>query len=116
MSAAKSPADDNPAATAAEVGAPRRGALAGLRRLLQRSGPRPGWRWAHALYRVALAGAGLTALIAGVRLPLADYYRAIGADPETQAWWRLCGPCQVPLASRQPGEHWAAMAPVFHVD
>ncbi len=41
---------------------------------------------------------------------------AIAADADTQAWWRLCGPCQVPLASRQPGEHWAAMASVFHVD
>jgi len=41
---------------------------------------------------------------------------AIAADPETQRWWRVCGPCQVPLASRQPGEHWAPMPSVFHVD
>lgn len=41
---------------------------------------------------------------------------AIAADPETQRWWRLCGPCQVPLASRAPDEHWAAMSLVFHMD
>lgn len=41
---------------------------------------------------------------------------AIAADPETQRWWRLCGPCQAPLASRRPGEHWASMVSVFHVD
>jgi L-rhamnose mutarotase len=41
---------------------------------------------------------------------------AIAADPETKRWWSICGPCQVPLASRQPGEHWAAMAQVFHFD
>ena len=41
---------------------------------------------------------------------------AIAADPETQRWWQLCGPCQQPLASRAPGEHWAFMEPVFHTD
>lgn len=41
---------------------------------------------------------------------------AIAADPETQRWWRVCGPCQVPLMSRQPGEHWASMEQVFHLD
>jgi hypothetical protein len=83
MSPAKSPAGaDSTGATAGEGGAPRRGALGWLQRLLHRSRPRPGWRWAHALYRVALAGAGLTALAAGVRLPLGDYYRAIGAYDE----------------------------------
>ena len=40
----------------------------------------------------------------------------IAADPETQRWWKLCGPCQVPLASRAAGEHWAFMEPVFHTD
>ena len=24
----------------------------------------------------------------------------MAADPKTQAWWKLCGPCQVPLATR----------------
>jgi len=41
---------------------------------------------------------------------------AIAADPETQRWWGVCGPCRVPLASRQPGEHWAPMSSVFHLD
>jgi L-rhamnose mutarotase len=41
---------------------------------------------------------------------------AIAADAQTRRWWRLCGPCQRPLASRQPGEHWAPMELVFHVD
>jgi L-rhamnose mutarotase len=41
---------------------------------------------------------------------------AIAADPETQRWWQVCGPCQRPLESRQPGEHWASMVSVFHVD
>jgi len=41
---------------------------------------------------------------------------AIAADPETRRWWTFCGPCQVPLDSRAPGEHWAMMEEVFHVD
>ena len=40
----------------------------------------------------------------------------IAADPETQRWWTFCSPCQVPLASRAEGEHWAMMEPVFHMD
>lgn len=42
--------------------------------------------------------------------------KAIAADQETQRWWTFCGPCQVPLASRAEGEHWAMMEPVFHMD
>jgi L-rhamnose mutarotase len=41
---------------------------------------------------------------------------AIASDPDTQRWWALCGPCQTPLESRRPGEHWAAMESVFHID
>jgi L-rhamnose mutarotase len=40
----------------------------------------------------------------------------IAADPETQRWWAFCGPCQLPLTSRAPGEHWAMMDCVFHMD
>lgn len=40
----------------------------------------------------------------------------IAADPETRHWWTFCSPCQVPLASRAPDEHWAMMECVFHVD
>jgi len=41
---------------------------------------------------------------------------AIKADPESQRWWTFTDPCQRPLDSRAPGEHWAAMEEVFHVD
>ena len=41
---------------------------------------------------------------------------AMAADPETQRWWTLCSPCQMPLTSRAHGEHWAFMEPVFHTD
>jgi L-rhamnose mutarotase len=41
---------------------------------------------------------------------------AIASDPATQRWWRLTDPCQIPLDSRAPGEHWAAMREVFHMD
>jgi len=41
---------------------------------------------------------------------------AIAADPETQRWWTFTDPCQRPLESRAPGEHWAMMEEVFHVD
>ncbi|OPZ95406.1 MAG: L-fucose mutarotase [Bacteroidetes bacterium ADurb.Bin416] len=40
----------------------------------------------------------------------------MSADPETQRWWAVCKPCQEPLETRQPGEWWADMAEVFHVD
>ncbi|NLF72735.1 MAG: L-rhamnose mutarotase [Candidatus Anammoximicrobium sp.] len=40
----------------------------------------------------------------------------MAADPETQRWWELCRPCQEPLAGRQPGEWWADMEEVFHLD
>ena len=47
---------------------------------------------------------------------LAADMAAIAADAETQRWWTFTDPCQRPLASRAPGEHWAAMEEVFHVD
>lgn len=40
----------------------------------------------------------------------------IAADPVTQDWWRLCGPCQDPLESRADDEWWAMMEEVFHTD
>jgi L-rhamnose mutarotase len=40
----------------------------------------------------------------------------MAADPETQEWWKLCGPCQRRLDTRQPGEWWAAMEELFHAD
>jgi L-rhamnose mutarotase len=40
----------------------------------------------------------------------------MAADPTTQAWWRLCEPCQEPLPDRAPGEWWASAEEVFHHD
>ncbi len=40
----------------------------------------------------------------------------MAADPTTQEWWKLCQPCQEPLASRAPGEWWANMDELFHAD
>jgi len=41
---------------------------------------------------------------------------AIATDPATQDWWKICGPMQQPLDSRKPGEWWAIMEEVFHLD
>jgi L-rhamnose mutarotase len=40
----------------------------------------------------------------------------MAADPATQKWWAVCQPCHEPLADRTPGEWWAAMDEVFHLD
>jgi len=40
----------------------------------------------------------------------------VALDPETRRWWSFCEPCQHPLASRRPGEHWAMMENVFHME
>lgn len=40
----------------------------------------------------------------------------MAADPVTQEWWKVCGPCQNPLETREKGEWWAAMEEVFHHD
>ena len=40
----------------------------------------------------------------------------MAADPATQSWWALCGPCQQPFPTRADGEWWATMEEVFHHD
>lgn len=40
----------------------------------------------------------------------------MAADPTTQEWWAVCMPCQRPLETRKPGEWWADMEEVFHMD
>jgi L-rhamnose mutarotase len=40
----------------------------------------------------------------------------MAADPNTQRWWKLTDPCQEPLETRKPGEHWASMEEFFHTD
>jgi L-rhamnose mutarotase len=41
---------------------------------------------------------------------------AVAADPETQRWWKLTDPCQQPVESAAPGQWWAPMTEVFHLD
>jgi L-rhamnose mutarotase len=41
---------------------------------------------------------------------------AMAADPNTQAWWKICMPMQSPLPTRKDGEWWASMEEVFHTD
>ncbi len=40
----------------------------------------------------------------------------MAADPKTQEWWAVMKPMQDPLPTRAPGEWWAAMEEVFHLD
>ena len=40
----------------------------------------------------------------------------MAADPRTQEWWALMKPMQKPLENRAPGEWWAEMDEVFHID
>ena len=38
------------------------------------------------------------------------------ADPKTQEWWAINGPCQEPFESRAKGEWWAGMEEIIHLD
>ncbi|HVA90109.1 MAG TPA: L-rhamnose mutarotase [Chloroflexota bacterium] len=40
----------------------------------------------------------------------------MAADPRTREWWSMTDPMQVPVEEAQPGEWWAALKEVFHVD
>lgn len=40
----------------------------------------------------------------------------MAADPKTQEWWSVMQPMQDPLPSRRPGEWWASMEEVFHLE
>jgi L-rhamnose mutarotase len=40
----------------------------------------------------------------------------MAADPKTLEWWAVMDPMQEPLPTRAPGEWWANMDMVFHVD
>jgi len=37
-------------------------------------------------------------------------------DPKTQEWWAIMQPMQIPIEGRAPGEWWASMEEVFHMD
>ena len=40
----------------------------------------------------------------------------IAAHPRTQEWWAIMEPMQDPVETRKPGEWWAEMEEVFHLD
>jgi L-rhamnose mutarotase len=40
----------------------------------------------------------------------------MAADPTTQKWWAVMEPMQQPVENRHPGEWWANMEEVFHLD
>lgn len=40
----------------------------------------------------------------------------MAADPATQQWWSVMEPMQEPFPDRAPGEWWATMDEVFHLD
>ncbi|MGO9242186.1 MAG: L-rhamnose mutarotase [Bryobacteraceae bacterium] len=40
----------------------------------------------------------------------------MAADPKTQEWWAIMKPLQDPLPTRRPGEWWADMEEVFHLE
>ncbi len=42
--------------------------------------------------------------------------KAMADDPVTQKWWKETDPCQVPIPSAKPGEHWVMMEEVFFHD
>ena len=58
---------------------------------------------------------------------LFSYYEYVGEDYESdmekmakdakiQEWWKLTDSCQEPVISAKPGEWWANMEEVFHLD
>ena len=40
----------------------------------------------------------------------------MAADRETQRWWDLVKPLMDPIETREPGEFWANMEEIFHLD
>jgi L-rhamnose mutarotase len=40
----------------------------------------------------------------------------MAADPKTREWWAITEPMQAPVGGLPPGEWWADMPEVFHVD
>jgi L-rhamnose mutarotase len=37
-------------------------------------------------------------------------------DPETQRWWSIMDPMQIPLSETSPNQRWMELQEVFHVD
>lgn len=49
----------------------------------------------------------------------ADYaadMRKMAADPETQRWWTIMDPMQMPVEDASPGEKWSPLREVFHTN
>ncbi|MCB9881012.1 MAG: L-rhamnose mutarotase [Planctomycetes bacterium] len=42
--------------------------------------------------------------------------RAMAQDEETLRWWQVTDPCQEPITTARPGEHWSPMKCVFYHD
>jgi L-rhamnose mutarotase len=40
----------------------------------------------------------------------------MAANPSIQRWWKFVGRLQEPLPTRKPGEWWASMEELFHLD
>ena len=40
----------------------------------------------------------------------------MGADPDSQRWWGLTGPCQQPIAGQPDGSLWADAREVWHLE
>jgi L-rhamnose mutarotase len=40
----------------------------------------------------------------------------MAADPKTREWWDIMEPMQEPVETRAPGEWWANLEEVFHLD
>ena len=67
-------------------------------------------------YSIFLRGAQLFAYFEYVGDDFASDMARMGADAETQRWWKWMMPLQEPLADRADGEWWASMEEVFHLD
>jgi L-rhamnose mutarotase len=52
----------------------------------------------------------------GTRQELDARMAELAAAPRMREWWDLMEPMQEPLEGRKPGEWWAAMEEVFHLD
>lgn len=42
--------------------------------------------------------------------------KKMAEDPMTKKWWKETDPCQKPVDSARPGEWWADMEEIYHLD
>lgn len=42
--------------------------------------------------------------------------KKMASDPETQRWWDVVKPLMEPVENRAPGEFWAGMEEIFHLE